>query len=313
MKTFLLQILSYTCCVALLAIILDPVLSTTIKRHSTDNTYETWNEMLAGDINADLIIMGSSRAWVQYSPLILDSILHINSYNVGFNARSFNGQLMRYKIYREYNTKPKYIIQNIDFLATLGVILSGNRTAIDNVGGQKQFYPYVYDERFMQHITDSLSWAELHIPYYRYYGSAKEILFPSNYNVQQYKGYAPHDLKWQNNNIDSQDSLYFVCYDEVLRMFCDYVQDAIEEGISIIFVYSPPHISVTNRIADMDRMRVTFDSIAQLYNIPVLDYHFVPFASDTSYFYNGTHLNPRGAELFTTILANDLDSLGIVK
>ncbi len=318
MKHFVLKMLLFYICIYILVVIVDYGLSKRLQYNIADFRYATWNEMITGNINADLIIMGSSRAWVQYSPQVLDTILGINSYNVGLTARSFEGQLMRYRVYREYNVKPKYIIQNIDFLSTLGVYNSRNTTASDNTNGMKeQFYPYIYDDRFMQHITDSLSWREMNIPYYRYYGTSQEILllslFASKYNNEQYKGYAPQDLVWRNNNLDNyQDSLYFACYDKVLRMFQNYIQEIVEEGISIIFVYSPPHISVTKRILDIDRMYQTFDSIAQIYDIPILDYHYSSIAYDSTFYYNGTHLNARGAELFSTILANDLELLGVV-
>jgi lysophospholipase L1-like esterase len=56
-----------------------------------------------------------------------------------------------------------------------------------------------------------------------------------------------------------------------------------------------------------------YDSIARKYNIPILDYHYDPISFDTAYFYNATHMNKRGAELFTAKLAHDIDSLRIMK
>ena len=57
------------------------------------------------------------------------------------------------------------------------------------------------------------------------------------------------------------------------------------------------------------QMYEMYDTIATRFNIPILDYNDIPLCYDTAYFYNGTHLNRTGAEIFTTKLAQDLESL----
>ena len=61
------------------------------------------------------------------------------------------------------------------------------------------------------------------------------------------------------------------------------------------------------------KMYEMYDTIAQRFNIPILDYNDISMCYDTTYFYNGTHLNKLGAEVFTTKLAHDIDSLGLLK
>ena len=56
-----------------------------------------------------------------------------------------------------------------------------------------------------------------------------------------------------------------------------------------------------------------YDTIAVRFNIPILDYNDIPLCYDTTYFYNGTHLNRIGAESFTIQLAHDIDSIGFLK
>ena len=52
------------------------------------------------------------------------------------------------------------------------------------------------------------------------------------------------------------------------------------------------------------------DSLAP--NVPKLDYSLM-FGGDTTYFAESTHLNLLGAEVFTTKLAHDIDSIGFLK
>ena len=62
--------------------ILDKIISSGL-RNSKSEGYISWNEIQSGEIDADLVINGSSIAAYQISPIKLDSILEINSYNLG--------------------------------------------------------------------------------------------------------------------------------------------------------------------------------------------------------------------------------------
>jgi lysophospholipase L1-like esterase len=78
-------------------------------------------------------------------------------------------------------------------------------------------------------------------------------------------------------------------------------------------VYAPLYIDATEKIINIEGMYQMYDSIARKYNIPILDYNYDPISYDTIYFYNATHLNKKGAELFSVKLAHDIDTLGILK
>ena len=99
MKKFLSKILIFVLPAWLLLLVVDYWFSQEAKQ-SNDYVIEAWYDLMNGDINADVIVMGSSRAWVHIDPLILDSILGVNTYNLGIDGRSFNSQIKKYHIYR---------------------------------------------------------------------------------------------------------------------------------------------------------------------------------------------------------------------
>ena len=76
--------------------------------------YKEWNEIFNGDINADLIINGSSRPYTGISPAILDSVLGLNSFNLAMNGSEFCHTNIRYLIYNKFNKPPKIVIQALD-------------------------------------------------------------------------------------------------------------------------------------------------------------------------------------------------------
>jgi len=123
---------------------------------------ESWREILEGNINADVVAVGSSRTWAHVNPTILDSTLNVNSYNLGFDGSPFNRQALKYEMYRKRNSKPKVIIQNIDAW-TLGF----------RIGYKKeQFFPFFWDAdmRALFFPTEPFTFCEKYIPFFRYHG-----------------------------------------------------------------------------------------------------------------------------------------------
>ena len=57
-------------------------------------------------------------------------------------------------------------------------------------------------------------------------------------------------------------------------------------------------------------MWAMYRNMASICDAQILDYTHNPICYDTAYFYNAQHLNRKGAEKFSRILAHDLDSLG---
>ena len=98
----------------------------------------------------------------------------------------------------------------------------------------------------------------------------------------------------------------------LLQLFTDYIEELQNDSIVPILVAAPVYkgaIDVVLNIGDINNM---YRQIATRYDIPFLDYSEIPLTKDTAYFYNATHMNKQGAELFSIQLAHDLDSLGII-
>lgn len=99
---------------------------------------------------------------------------------------------------------------------------------------------------------------------------------------------------------------------ELKNIFEDYCSFVKSNNINICFVYAPTYIEATKKITNLQEMYSTYKSIANKYNIPILDYNYHLISLDSTNFYNATHLNKKGSELFSKQLSLDLDSLGII-
>ena len=78
MKKFITIIIIFTLPIILFSALIDYSITTGLRK-TEKREYKDWNKLLNGEINSDLLIQGSSRAWVHVSPKIIDSVLNTNS------------------------------------------------------------------------------------------------------------------------------------------------------------------------------------------------------------------------------------------
>ena len=161
-------------------------------QHSVDRRYIGWSKIINEQLDADLVIMGSSRAWVQYDPAILDSILQINTFNMGIDGSGLNRQIIRYEVFDYYQAKkPKYIVLNVDYF-------SANEWSYGYE--REQFFPYMWSPYMRKVISkvEPMSWGERYIPVYRYttYKGLYNVVHEKPWDAKTYKGYMGHDKTW---------------------------------------------------------------------------------------------------------------------
>lgn len=309
MKKFIHQIILFTISLIITLFFMDKIVSNGLQK-TKSATFNNLNKIYNGEINADLIINGSSKALVQISPIILDSILKINSYNLGMDGTEFTPQLLQYQLYQKYNTKPKTIIQII-----------GNTflTKKKELYGYQKFAPYFYDKD-VKELTkkyEGYSFSDYYIPFLRYSGMYSHIIngILNNFGIDlkqdtNYKGYFEQDRTWddsfekftnknKNGIINKMDSLSKVDFER-------YIQNSLKNKIDIILVYPPTYIKSQKLINNRGDIINYYQKIANKYDVPLLDYSNCYISNSTEFFYNSQHLNKKGAGIFTNILANEL-------
>ena len=256
--------------------------------------------MISKPIDADVLVMGSSRAYRHIDPLIIDSILGVNSYNLGMSGSAFNRQIHKYNLYRKDNCKPKLIIQNIDW-ATLDYTVDKEKI---------QFLPFFWNKAMREEIiaNEHFSNLEKWFPLIRYYGYNIPL---SIYPRKLTKGYRILNTPFDGTTYSTVNSISFQPDNRTVELFDSFLARCETENIKVIFVHTPANIRLTNLLTNQDEMFAFFNERAERYDIPVLDYSHMDICYDTTYFCNVTHLNRLGSEIFSDSLANDIKNLGL--
>lgn len=277
-------------------------------RHSDARMFSTYNAILNDSLQCDALIMGSSRGQVQYSSSIIDSIAGLNCYNISVDGRCIDAEVTIYNFYRHHCPRPKLIIQNIDWGSML----------MSNGYEREQYLPYLDIDVLYQQTCENegFNWADRWLPLVRYAGY-RNVIFeglglpakmarPKN----MYKGYIAVDTPWNGSAFRAIDTLGFSVNPEAVDIFDRYLAQCQKEGIHVVMVYAPFYIGATNKMGSaVDSMFAFYQSFADRYGYDILNYTYDSISYDTLNFYNASHLNRRGAELFSTKLAHDIKNI----
>lgn len=302
MKRFIKVILFFILGLWLIASLLDVIISYRFANtEAWDN--KVWAQMIRSEMDNDLLILGSSRAYVQYDTRILDSILNTDCYNLGRDGKRIDIQCLVYNIYKKYgNTPPKTIV--LDFF-------DGSLALSDPYNGAF-YYPYLWESNIWNTVshTHDMPFYWRYVPLLRYYSQWGFInnMMHSESNI--HKGYQGFDRIWNGSEFDKIDKIDYLHEDTAIVLLDNLLADCTNDGINVVLVHSPIYSKYWDKFPDSAEMWSLYRSFAYKYDIPLLDYTKDPMCEDTAYFYNARHLNRLGAEMFTRKLAHDLDSMG---
>lgn len=308
MKKFFKLVSIFTIILWLCAIALDKYITHGL-RHFDTRRLSTWNDIYDGKVDGDLIALGSSRFWGGISTSILDSMLNCNSYNLGFDGHAIAYQIIRYNTYRRFNSKPKVLLLNADFLSTLGNSSEGPYE-------REQFFPYITDDSLINVVAQQkqITIFDRYLPLYRYFGYRKWIDFGWGYYFGKkdpieggmHKGYKGNEYAWSRGSLD-KDTLYSASTDtSAVRLMDNFIDCLIKDSIKVILIKSPVYVPLRDKFYNIEFSDSIYDSFSQRYNIPLLDFYFEELCFDSTNFCNPSHLNKKGSEVFTRRLCETI-------
>ena len=281
-----------------------------------DESYGVWNDIYDSKINADVIFMGSSRTYINISPAICDSVLKMDTYNLGLDGWDFSMQKVRFDVYRKHNRLPSIIVQNIDFLTL--------RKRPDFVF-HLQFLPYLDDDLIYngcKGYNGEFDWRDRYVPLYKYIGKVPLIVkgirafFTIKKSKKRVEGLGSNlnDIVWQPDAFSHFQSKYpygvFRRFDsELTSQFESYVAFCKQNGIKMVFDFAPIYKEEMPLELSSPELMKVFKRIADKYQVPILDYSSDSLSMDKKYFYNSQHLNKTGALIFSAHLASDIKKL----
>ena len=291
--------------------VLQIIVDNGLKRNNSF-TYNKINKINSGKINADLVFLGSSRAYKHFNPEIFDERLKLNTYNLGSNGVSFDLQKISNNAYFKNNILPKIIVQNIDITAF---------TKTDFIFDKKQYFPYYSFNNYktLSKIDKTVS-LEFLIPIYKFRGHLDVFKDAYNGYFKKYKvdetkkGFGPSNLNW-NNKFEKRKkdkNKYFnfsnINYKERFLVFENLLKDLKETGAIIFLVWSPEYYERQELSKESTNMISKYVSNIASKNKKIF---FLNFTKDSlclkkDFFYDSYHLNNIGVNIFSNKVVDSI-------
>ena len=270
-----------------------------------------WNDIFQSKINADILVLGSSRAWAHVSPQILDSTFHCNSYNLGLRSSHFLMQYCRFKTLIAHNPIPKKVILCLD-------IFTFEREK--QLYGYEYFLPYVHDSlliKYSKGYEGELGEVEKNFPLYKYNGKVNLMLkglisyfHLHHFQQKNYKGYEGQAKKWDGTFDffvkNNPKKLTQQIDNETVTAFEDFLNYCNKNNIELVLVYTPEYFEAQHYFENRTAILQTYTQLSVKYGHLFLDYSNDEICKKKELFYNSQHLNKEGAEIFSRLLVSDL-------
>lgn len=247
--------------------------------------------------DADLVFLGSSRAWAHFDPVFFEHTFGVKSVNIAVTGHSEIAlATLRLENYLSKNKAPRFAIFNFDPMANADKNNSQNNFVIKNDLARYAFWPDKRDAAIVDYFKFDA--AEKYIPAYAIIKNKMLFshLMPKRTNRYTEFGYENNTEMWDTlkNPVtdlmkkhyfpdsetpaitESLERLHGVCRKHGIELLC--IQTPVYKS-----VYDPPYFARTKEIC------------ARL-KIPYIDMESAVFRNNVSYFYNSNHMNRKGVE-----------------
>jgi hypothetical protein len=272
--------------------------------------YDHLNEIVRGKLDYDILFLGSSRTYYQVNPKIIDSVTNLNSYNAGLPGANLLECKLVLQCYLYSHRPPKMIVVDIAENAfdikkrpfwnpTIYYPFLNNPVVFDALKPYEHVYllKYLPFVRFVE--ADDMSKQNSFLGYFQ----KKSVE-----NKESYKGYLsfssdtialPFKRKYPNisftiepKGVASLEQIATVCRNN---------------NIKLIFTFAPVYDG-KNLIINPDFFP-TIEKVSSLYNIHFWNYKNHSIWNNHKLFVEELHLNPTGVNLYSRILAQNINEL----
>jgi hypothetical protein len=298
--------------IVLMFVINGALISGLRRLHNGD--FGVWNALVAGDINADVLVIGASRALVDVDCEVVTKRLAQSCFDIGLDGSAYNLQQPLLETYLAHNRPPRIAIVSADIAS-----LSNAREAYH----PQQYLPYldqpqVYER--LKSLDPTLWWKQRYLPLYGFahHGlsltiSAVQGLIksPDSAAPTRVRGHLAVDLSWDGSfdnfmrEVGDRGKIFPV-EPAAIAHVAAMIRELRAGGAQVAIFYSPEWREMHRFELNRSEVLSSYRTVATSNGAVFLDYSDSPLSFDRSYFYNSQHMNRRGAILFSQVLSSDL-------
>ncbi|MBS1653037.1 MAG: hypothetical protein JSU07_13610 [Bacteroidetes bacterium] len=269
--------------------------------------YQKYKTIFLEKNQYNFLLLGSSRAESHYSTKIIDSTLHVNSFNLSAAGASSEFSYRLLKVYLKKSNAPKCVIYELDIMNV------GNFER--EIKDFNNFFPFLYTNDFYEDFSIIEPRYKLfkHIPYYALpFCGLKNIStsihgylnIPNKFDTCYYKGFVSYHHKLSKDSDIIKKNIFISNYTE---LYLDSIISICKKNnIQLIAVTSPIYkggsIEFLNKNNIIDVIHQKFKKNGVQY----FNFSETSFSNNRYLFSDIYHLMPEGSILFTKQLCDSL-------
>lgn len=294
----------------------DRLVTSGLRRIQTSK-FGSFNHVVDGLANAEILVNGSSRALTQYDPRILHEVTGLSAYTLGINGVQTDVQCAVLKTYLRRNSKPRLVIQNLE-------AFTFEATRPGNIYDPGFFLPYLGEQDLYEGLLqiDPAVWKWRHIPLYGYVVEDMRFtwveglighLRPTGRD-DYFLGFNPRHIPWTGDferfRASVPNGIAYKIEPRGVQALEEILATCREQQIPVLLVYSPEYREMQDLETNRAEIFSLFRDLAKRYGAELWDYSDSPICAARDNFYNSQHLNAQGADLFSRDLAHRLADSG---
>jgi hypothetical protein len=257
-------------------------------------------------VNADVYVLGSSRAQCHYNDDLLGKKLNMSCYNAGSLGQGipYIYGLTDYILHNHY---PKLLIINID---AVDIGKGPNHSArVSALAPLMEKSKVIKSMIYRKSTLERLKYLSLSFRYNSYVVSIIENLFNNDHSTS---GFEP--LKGTMQYVETLEfqigSLGFKIDPDMVELLQKTIQLAKKSGIKVLLANSPAWRPDGKLIPEQKHLVESIEEIARQENVPYITINLenTPLFRNVQLFKDPSHLNSKGADLFTAMFAEKIAS-----
>jgi hypothetical protein len=276
------------------------------------------NLIVEHKIDPEIIVFGASTAQVGVNTPLMSKITKKTCFNAAIDGTTLKQYQCLIQHYNQYSKKNKLVI----FVVSPFALFSNDKlTAIE------RYLPHIDD----QYVYSSLSGIDpyltmkcRYVPLYKYTQVTSNYYFQSISGWKHYfkndskilmdpqMGYTPVSQSWQRDQDEKNKQTPKVKMEidsVVVNLYARVLNDLKKENRNVVILFPPIQKDGLSRIEGFDQLIDSYNKLSKDTGFLFLNYANCYISGDKGYFYNNSHLNKKGSEVFTEMLSKEIIDL----
>jgi hypothetical protein len=269
-------------------------------RQNKEGVYGKFSTVFREKNNFNTVFLGSSRAETHFDCSIFDSINGTSSYNLGMEGASIELSYHIFKAYLQKSAPPENVILSVDHIF--------NYEKADTVFMYPRYFPYMQNKE----LYSGLNKIDRRFSVFRFVPFYSMAHMGQKYVQASLRGYlkasSALDSNYRRGFFPFENKIYLPENPEKFKAIPDEKIDAwvdsfavlcAEKKSSLMLVITPVHREYYRATEGIEQNLDALARKSAKYGFPLYNYTNDAFCKEDSMFYDGFHLNGRGAGAFS--------------